>query len=102
MMMTKNIIIKHLVLGEVNGIGVNSLERILEKITPKYPEIEENYSSDLADLGYSYAEEARESIKQEQIKKQFEKEKNIIVYFFLIPIALLVISFLSFMFFGDI
>ena len=69
MTMTKKILIKYLVLGEGNGSGVNSLERILEKITPKYPEIEENYSSDLADLGYSYAEETRESIKKEQIKK---------------------------------
>ena len=42
------------------SLWINSLERILEKITPNYPEIEENYARDLYSLGYDEPENVRQ------------------------------------------
>ncbi len=74
--------------NSLNRLGINSLGRILERITPKYPQIEEDYPRDLYNLGYSEPE----NVRQRRLNKIANKDSSkLVAYIFYIFIGAVVI-----------
>ena len=64
----------------------------MERITPKYPSIEENYSRDLYNLGYVEPE----NVRQDRLNKIADKDTGKqFKYFLYIIIGFLIIGFIA-------